>query len=188
MDDSTRMRDRVGRSGSSIRALIEQTTGEAFRREPERVDPAKPSAITLVEPKASESEPARKAEVDDPVRIDPLPKPGDDYKAHARPATGDQPTLFFIPRGFLPDGFSYADFERVRMVPAEKVGGGPVLVVRFNGSVVTDVRIEGRHLHSLCHLIGLRIMQWVWELPAGADFKDDRATVITSITYREVKA
>jgi hypothetical protein len=188
VDDSTRMRDRAGRSGSSIRALIEQTTGEAVRREAERVEPAKPSVIALVEPKGGQAELAREAEEDNPVRIDPLPRPGDDYKAHARPSTRDQPTLFFIPRGFLPDGFSYADFERVRMEPASKVGGGPVLVVRFNGSVVTDVRIEGRHLHSLCHLIGLRLMQWVWELPAGADFKDDMATVITSITYRELKA
>ena len=84
-------------------------------------------------------------------------------------------------------GFSYADCERVRLVPAEKPGGGPVLIVRFSGSVITEAVIEGRHLHSLYHAIGLHQMPWIWEHPAPADFTNDKATLISRITFREVE-
>ena len=67
---------------------------------------------------------------------------------------------------------------------ADEPGKGPVLVLRFTDA---EVRIEGRKLHSLCHLIGMHLMPWVWEHPAPRDFTDDAATLIRKITVTQVK-
>jgi hypothetical protein len=126
-------------------------------------------------------------EFDAPERSDPLPRPGDAYMAHARRAAKPQMTLFFVSRDYLPDGFSYANLERVRLVASEKPGSGPVLLVRFSGSVVTEAVIEGRNLYPLCNAIGLHLMPWVWVHPSPKDFAGEDAAVIRSITFREVK-
>ncbi len=62
-----------------------------------------------------------------------------------------------------------------------------MLVIRFNGSVVTDVMIEGRHLQSLYNWIGLHLVAWVWEHPRHAEFADEAATVINKISFNEIK-
>lgn len=120
-------------------------------------------------------------------RDDPLPRPGDAYRVHSRHGNKPELTMHFVLKGFAYEGFSYADFERVRLVPGDKPGGGPVLIVRFSGSVVTDVRIEGRHLHSLYHWIGLHGVSWVWEHPGHADFADEAEPIIKRITFQEAQ-
>lgn len=115
-------------------------------------------------------------------KVDPLPKPGDPYKVAGRHGNKPDLTIHFVTKNFTYEGFSYADFERVRLLPAEKPGGGPVLIVRFNGSVVTEVKIEGRHLHSLYHWIGLHRLPWVWEHPSPANFTDEKSAVVSRIT------
>jgi hypothetical protein len=121
-------------------------------------------------------------------RADPLPRPGDPYKAYANRMPHPQMTLFFVSRDYLPDGFSYASLERVRMVASDKAGGGPpLLVMQFSGSIVTEVIIEGRHLYPLCNAIGLHSMPWVWEHPSPRDFAGDDKPLIRKITFREVK-
>jgi hypothetical protein len=123
---------------------------------------------------------------DGPERSDPLPRPGDAYMAHARRTAKPQMTLFFVQRNYLPDGFAYANLERVRLVDSEKQGSGPVLVARFSGSVVTEVVIEGRHLHPLCNAIGMHLMPWIFEHPSPRDFTEEKATLIRSIALRTV--
>lgn len=116
-------------------------------------------------------------------RVDPLPRPGIAYAAHAKPRARPEMTLFLVDREYLPDGFAYADLRRCRMVGASEPGKGPVLVLRFTDA---EVRIEGRRLFSLCHLIGLHVMPWVWEHPSPGDFKDDQETLIRKITVKEI--
>jgi hypothetical protein len=122
-----------------------------------------------------------------PDKVDPLPKPGDPYKSAGRHGNKPDVTIHFVTKNYSYEGFSYADCERVRLLPAEKPGGGPVLIVRFNGSVVTEAVIEGRNLHSLYHWIGLHRLPWVWEHPSPAQFSDETATLISRITLRQVE-
>lgn len=120
-------------------------------------------------------------------KVDPLPRPGDAYRAAGRHGNKPDLTIHFVTKSYAYEGFSYADLERVRLVPGDKPGVGPVLVLRFNGSVVTEVRIEGRHPHSLYHWIGLHKLPWIWEHPSPADFTDEKATVISRITINEIE-
>ncbi len=131
--------------------------------------------------------PATRAEVSGADAADPLPRPGEPYQAHARHSNRPEMMIHFVLRDLSYEGFAYADCERVRLVPGEKPGSGPVLIMRFNGSVVTEVLIEGRHLHSMYHGIGLHLVPWLWEHPSPADFADDKATLIKQITFREVE-
>jgi hypothetical protein len=115
-------------------------------------------------------------------KVDPLPRPGDAYKVAGWHGNKPDLTIHFVLKDYSYEGFSYADFERVRLVASKKAGSGPVLIVRFSGSVVTEVTIEGRHLHGLYHWIGLHRLPWVWEHPSPADFTDEKAAVISRIT------
>jgi hypothetical protein len=123
-----------------------------------------------------------------PERADPLPRPGDAYLAHARRAAKPQMTLFFVGKDYLPDGYSYANLERVWLEDAVTPGGVPVLKARFYGSVVVEVAMEGRHLHSLCNAIGHHLMPWVWEHPKPKDFTEEAETVIRKISFHYPKA
>ena len=120
-------------------------------------------------------------------KVDPLPRPGDAYKVAGRHGNKPDVTIHFVTKEYAYEGFSYGDCERVRLLPAAKPGGGPTLIVRFSGSVVTEAVIEGRHLHSLYHWIGLHRLPWVWEHPSPADFSDEHAAVISRITFRQVE-
>jgi hypothetical protein len=168
-DDDTLMRDRVGRRPS----ILDQIDG--LTRRP---DSAAPPAT-----------PARVEDDDDalPADIDPWPNDASPYKAKGRNAPHPLPTLFFLPQGRLPKGFSYADLEQVFMREVDQPGMGPVLVARFSGSVVTEVVISGRHLLPLCNFIGMHVTPWVWQLPAGRDFRDPDRLCITGIGFFEVK-
>ena len=142
-----------------------------------------PPAAPHVIPDAPEAEPP--PETAQPEQTDPLPRPGSAYKPHGRPANKAQATLYFVTKGHVFEGFSYAYLERIRLLPSTTPGGSLVLVVRFAGSVVTEVTIEGRNLHALCNLIGLHLLPWVWEMPGRADRQDDAAVVVSKITVGE---
>ena len=122
----------------------------------------------------------------DTDKVDPLPKPGDAYKVHGRRGNKPDLTLDFVLKDYSYEGFSYATFERVRLV-VEKPGGSPVLVVRFHGSVVTEAVIEGRHLDSLYHGIGRHKLPWIWEHPDPARFADETAMLVSRISFRQVE-
>lgn len=122
-----------------------------------------------------------------PEELAPLPQSGDAYVAHSRTANRPLATIFFLPKGGLPDGFSYASFERVRLVESERPGVGPALLVRFNGSVIYEVTIEGRNLLGLCNLIGRHLIHWVREHPTGSEGGEDRSVFIRRIVIREVE-
>ncbi len=139
---------------------------------------AKPAAEPAAEPEAAAISPEELA---------PLPMPGDPYKAHARLANRPLATIFFLPEGQLPDGFSYACLERVRMVEPHRPGGSPDLLVRFNGSAVIEARIEGRNLLALCDYISRHLIHWVRQHPGGRETGDDSATFIRRITISEIE-
>ena len=118
----------------------------------------------------------------------PLPTPGSPYEeAYSRLANRPLTTLFFLAEGQLPDGFSYANLERVWMVEPEKAGGSPDLLLRYSGSVVTIVRIEGRSLLALCDLIGRHLIHWVRQHPGGKVMVADGAAFIRRITVTEIE-
>ena len=79
-------------------------------------------------------------------KSDPLPKPGDPYRAHARFLNrlhADTPMIFFVLKDFSYEGFRYSDLRRLRWLPASKPGQGPSLLLRFVEADITDVTIEG---------------------------------------------
>jgi hypothetical protein len=119
-----------------------------------------------------------------PERSDPLPRAGDAYKASARSATRPQLTLFLVGKDYLPDGFAYANLERVRLIASEDPISGPNVVLRFTGSVVTEVVIEGRHLSSLANNLGLHVLPWLWQHPNPSDFANEHEPLIRKITLR----
>lgn len=160
MDDSATLKRF---SPSSIRSQVQREAEPAPKREETETDSASAD------------------------KVDPLPKPGDPYKVAGRHGNKPDLTIHFVTKDYSYEGFSYADFERVRLLPAEKPGGGPVLIVRFHGSSITDVVIEGRHLHTLYHWIGLHRLPWVWEHPSPAQFTDEKATVISRIHFQPVE-
>jgi len=120
-----------------------------------------------------------------PEELAPLPQTGDAYEAHSRVAGRPLATVFFLSKSGLPDGFCYAGFERVRMIETDRAGAGPALLVRFNGSVVYEVLIEGRNLLTLCSQIGRQVIHWVREHPTGRD--DGGPVFIRRITIREIE-
>jgi len=116
-------------------------------------------------------------------KTDPLPRPGDAYRAAGRHGNKPELSIDFVAKDYSYEGFSYADLERRRLVPSDRPGVGPKLVLRFNGSVITEVTLEGRHVQSLYHDIGLHRLPWVWEHPSPAEFTDEKAVVISRITF-----
>jgi hypothetical protein len=142
-------------------------------------DAKPPAAEQAGEPEA--------AAVVSPEELAPLPTAGNPYKAHARIANRPLATIFFLPEGQLPDGFSYDSLERVRMVEPHRPGGSPDLLLRFNGSVVSEVRIEGRDLLALCDYIGRHLIHWVRQHPGGRERGDGSAPFIRRITISVIE-
>jgi hypothetical protein len=123
-------------------------------------------------------------------KSDPLPQPGDPYRAHARFLNrlhADSPMIFFVLGDFTCEGFRYSDLRRLRWLPASKPGLGPGLLLRFSEAVITDVAIDGTHLLDVLHWIGQGAMPWAWEKPPGFNVRDDATAVISRITISEAK-
>jgi hypothetical protein len=148
---------------------------------------------------APPSEPPRPAAMPDdveadyqppPKKSDPLPRPGDAYRAHARflnRLASDPKLIHFVSTDFTCQGYCYSDLRRVSWLPAAEPGSGPVLVLRFVEAVVTEVRITGRNLEDLHYWISEGCMPWICERPDGFRVRDDDATVITGIAFQEIE-
>ena len=122
-------------------------------------------------------------------KSDPLPKPGDAYRAHARflnRLSVEQRLIHFVDRDCWSQGFAYSDLRREGWLPPAQEGGGPVLGLRFVEAEITEVRIEGRNLDDIRHWISEGTMPWVWEQPRGFKTRDDKSVVITRITLQQV--
>jgi hypothetical protein len=123
-------------------------------------------------------------------RTDPLPRPGDDYRPHARKNNKPEVTLTFVDKDGCYEGFSYSNYERVRLVPSDKPEKGLMLVVRFAGSRTIEVVVEGQQLHGIYNMIQDNVLPWIWERPGNPTFRRDDpsvGTVITGITIKEVE-
>jgi hypothetical protein len=135
---------------------------------------AKPVPAEAAADRAEEGEPS-------PDELGPLPKAEAAYVPHSRMSNRPLPTLYFLAKNQLPDGFSYSCLERVRMVDAEKPGESPHLLVLFNGHMPQEVRIEGRNLLKLCNDVGRHLVHWIRQHPTGHDSGDDKAVFIRRI-------
>jgi hypothetical protein len=161
----------MNRTGGSIRDLIANPTGKTAPPEPLR------QGGEADETEAEAQGPAKKA--------DPLPRPGDAYRAHSRfmnRLSTEQRLILFVLKDFTVEGFSYADLRRLRWLHSKEPGQGPMLVLKFVEAVVTEVTITGQNLEDVRHWIAQGTMPWLWEQPDGFKTRDDTATVITSIT------
>jgi hypothetical protein len=102
--------------------------------------------------------------------FDTLPRPGDDYLAHARPGNKTEPMLCFIRSDQSLEILSYGHLARVRLLPCPAQGGGQSLLLRFVEAVVTEVRLEGRGLRTLPDYLRQHRIAWIRELPGGREF------------------
>lgn len=120
------------------------------------------------------------------VDTDLLPQPGDPYKAHARPGNKPESTLHLLFKEGHTRGFSWASFDSVDLVPSERPGEAPGLVVRFACLVPTEVIIAGRNLGKLHVYLGQNRLAWMRELPKGKMLQNREAPVITGLSVRPV--
>ena len=144
--------------------------------------PAPPASPAEVPGNATEPPDTGGLEKDLPEILDPLPNAGDRYlQAYARASNKPLLTVSFLMKdGITARGFSYSTYECIDRLPSPKAGDGPAIVVRFDGHVTVDVRIEGRNLSKLYGLISEHRTAWVREL-AGDDPLGDTDTVVTGI-------
>jgi hypothetical protein len=121
-----------------------------------------------------------------PRMIDLPPRPGVAYRACGHPSKEPGRVLYLVTGDYGREGFDYADLERLRLVPGDKPGGD-VLTLRFNGSVITEVVIEGRHLLPVYQWLGRHRLPWVWEHPSPADYADEKASLISRISFNLIE-
>jgi hypothetical protein len=164
LDDSVQARRRV-QSPSSILDAVNRTADSH--------DPAAPKQAPRHEPEVIAA----------PDHADPLPTAESTYKAAGRNMARPLETIFFVPKGWLPRGFAYANLEEVYLRESDDPGQGPLLVVRFAGSRVTEVVMSGRLVKQLLDGLGRRVCPWLWELPRDKDFKSEDAPCITGMKF-----
>ena len=117
----------------------------------------------------------------------PLPQAGDSYVAHSRPSNGAEATLFCIDRDGLFEGYAWHTYERISLKKPERPGGGPILVIRFHGSEIAEVVIEGQNLDALRVFLGQRRVTWIRELGEDKVFGlAANDAVITRLSIRTV--
>lgn len=113
-----------------------------------------------------------------------LPRPGDPYKAYARPANQMLPTLYLLLANATIEGFPYANYDRITLLPSSDSGKEPVLVIRFGD---TEVRLCGRNLDDLVSDVGFHRVAWIRERPPSRDYLPATETVITGVTITEME-
>lgn len=117
-----------------------------------------------------------------PDVLDPLPKPGDPYKAHARVSNKQLLTLSFVLKdGITVRGFTYGNFDSIDRLPGGTTDGGPVIVLRFAGLAPSEVKIAGRNLNTLYAYLSQHRIVWVREQAVERDYLDESAPVVSSI-------
>jgi hypothetical protein len=112
--------------------------------------------------------------------------PADDYQA-CSPSTAKEPE----PRLFLV--FRNRDYLILRFADLESIGNPPgvepndLVLLRFHGSVIRDVRIEGRRLLDVVRHLWQQRIAWIKEKPEGWPGPlDGSVAVITRIGVRTV--
>ena len=125
-----------------------------------------------------------------PKKADPLPRPGDAYRACAqymnRLGTGER-MLDIVDKDCYSEGFSYSDLRRVSWRKAKTPGSGPLLVLRFIEASVIEVLISGRNLEDIRHYLREGMLPWIWEQPTGYKARHDQMPVITGIEFHELE-
>jgi hypothetical protein len=114
----------------------------------------------------------------------PLPRPGDDYKAHARAANKPVPTLRLLLCNGSIRGFPMGHLDSIDL-EIDGPGQSPVIVLRFAGLEPSEVRLEGRRLDALYDLLGYERIAWVRELPR--DKATNERTVVSGISIRTIE-
>ena len=121
-------------------------------------------------------------------KADPMPEtPHEPYRPHAgylNRLQAGQRTFYCVFADCTFHGLPYAHYDGIRLQRADSPAGGLVLVVRFSGSVVEEVWIEGQNLRYVATCIGLGIMPWIWEMPPGRQTTSDADCLITRITIK----
>jgi hypothetical protein len=149
----------------------------------------KSTLLTDIKPsvaRGAESEQDAEAEPADGDRFVALPQPGDPYDtAYSRPRNTPVPTLRFV-MGDTIRGLPYANLDSIGLVPNDKPGAAPAIVIVFSGVIPRKAVITGRHLLVLLDMLSDHRIAWVRELPKGRDFKDGKTTVITGIAIERV--
>ncbi len=115
-----------------------------------------------------------------------FPRAGDPYRAHSRPSNKPEGMICFLMRG-RPDFmiFSYANLDTI-MPAITGPEGDPAIVLRFSGTVIRDVRLEGRHLMPVVAYLQQHRLVWLRELPTEHDYYDQKDPAITRIVVTEV--
>ena len=135
-----------------------------------------------------DAEPAREPDGDDDVpaleKLTPLPKPGDPYKAYARPEKRAVPTLFVVRADGSVRGFPYGDLYGPDLVRDEDTGKGWMIVLRF--ARFERVTLSGRNLATVHAQLGHHRIAWVRELPKGKPAEAD-AAVINGVAIEEIE-
>lgn len=123
----------------------------------------------------------------EPADAESLPPPSGDYLPHARPSYKPIPSLHCLLKDRTIENFQYGELtSRSRFVPSDAECGGNLLVLRFVGLEVTELRIAGRNLRTLFDYLTQHRIAWVAELPAERDFGEGESAVVTRIEIRKV--
>ena len=159
--------DLMKRAKARQHAETESPGHAVSEAEPEPIDDAAPDDLPSLE------------------KLTPLPKAGDAYKAHARPASRSMPTLYVVRADGLVRGFPYGDLYGPDLVPGDDAGKGPMIVMRF--ARFERVTLAGRNLDTIHAYLGSHRMPWVRELPRGKTPAERDAPVITSVSIEEIE-
>jgi hypothetical protein len=117
-------------------------------------------------------------------KLTPLPKPGDPYKAHARPEKRAVPTLFVVRADGSVRGFPYSDLYGPDLLPEGDAGKGWSIVLRF--ARFEQVTLSGRNLDTIHAYLGHHRIAWVRELPKGKLQAERDAAVITGVSIAAI--
>ena len=79
----------------------------------------------------------------------------------------------------------YAELESIAPVPG--IASNRAVMLRFGGSVVRDVRIDGRRLLDLVRHLRWHQVAYIEESPSKWDSRDDSVVSVTRITVKEVR-
>ena len=175
MDDEPESESKVmTMQKSSILDLIKNPTGRGDAAN--RDAPASPTEP----PPPVQPPPVTLADADFEV----LPLPGDVYLAHSRTANKPQTMLCLVQKPPALTCLAYGDMRFIDLVPPDKPGGGPVLLLKFIG--VAEVRLEGRNLDKLIDYLRRHCLAWLREqLPTRGNLAaDDGSVVITGIRVK----
>jgi hypothetical protein len=79
----------------------------------------------------------------------------------------------------------YSELESIAPVPG--VDSNRAVMLRFGGSVVRDVRIDGRRLLDLVRHLRWHRVAYIEETPSKWDSRDDSVVSVRRITVKEVR-